>query len=101
MVTINIIPEKDNPDEVTYLWKGAQKLPLKGKCTEDNKISLSVSVGYQPTNIVQMLPPAAVTALTYHTSWCLIAIGTAHGLALFDYKTEMTAIQKCTLNTNG
>lgn len=100
VVTINIIPEKDNPDEVTYLWKGAQKLPLKGKCTEDNKISLSVSVGYQPTNIVQMLPPAAVTALTYHTSWCLIAIGTAHGLALFDYKTEMTAIQKCTLNTN-
>lgn len=96
-----MIPEKDNPDQVTYLWKGAQRLPLKGKKLEDNKISLSTPSGCRPTNIVQMLPPAAVTALAYHTKWYLVAIGTAHGLALYDYKTKTTTIQKCTLNTNG
>lgn len=99
--TINIIPEKDNPDEVTYMWKGSQRLGLKGKAEEKNKTTLSVPAGYQPSSIVQILPPAAITAVALNANWCLVAIGTAHGLALYDFKTETPILHKCTLNSNG
>lgn len=99
--TINIIPEKDNPDEVTYLWKGPQRLGLKGKTEEKNKISLSSPAGYQPFSIVQILPPAAVTAIAFSASWCLVAVGTVHGLALYDFKAEAPVFHRCTLNSNG
>lgn len=99
--TINIIPEKDNPDEVTYLWKGPQRLGLKGKTEEKNKITVSSPAGYQPFGIVQILPPAAVTAIALSASWSLVAVGTAHGLALYDFKSETPVFHRCTLNSNG
>lgn len=99
--TINIIPEKDNPDEVTYLWKGPQRLGLRGKTEEKTKITLSSPAGFQPFSIVQILPPAAITAIALSASWSLVAVGTAHGLALYDFKAEAPVFHRCTLNSNG
>jgi len=86
---------------VTYLWKGPQRLGLKGKTEEKNKITLSLAAGYQPDSIVQILPPAAVTAIALSANWYLIAVGTAHGLALYDFKAKTPVLHRCTLNSNG
>ncbi len=98
VTTINIIPE----NEINYHWKGPQRLGLKGKSeNEKSNVTLSLAAGYQPFSIVQILPPAAITAVALHAAWHLIAVGSPHGLALYDFKTELPVLHKCTLNPNG
>lgn len=84
------------------MWKGSQRLGLKGKSEkEKNQIILQFPSGYQPFCVLQVLPPAAITSIALHSGWHLVALGTAHGLVLYDFKMEMVTLHKCTLNSNG
>lgn len=57
--------------------------------------------GFQGTAILQLHPPAAITACVLQADWGLIAAGTAHGLALFDYLKNKPVMVKCTLDPSG
>lgn len=51
--------------------------------------------------MVQLVPPAAVTALGAQWEWGLVAAGTAHGLAVLDAIAAKPLLHKCTLNPHG
>lgn len=57
--------------------------------------------GFQANSILQLHPPAAITCCVLQADWGLVAAGTAHGLALYDYVKHKPVIVKCTLNPNG
>lgn len=97
--TINLIPETESFADIRQNWKGFQKLLLKGKVSKD-ETTLSLPSGFQPSCILQLLPPTPITALALHSAWHLIAVGTAYGLALYDYKTNSKILYKCTLNAS-
>lgn len=88
-VTMNIVNDRDG-----FVWKGHDHLPARTS-------SISFAVGFQPQSLLQLYPPAAVTALAIHSEWGLLAAGTAHGLAVFDYTRSKAVSVKCTLNPNG
>lgn len=88
-VTMNIVNDRDG-----FVWKGHDHLPPR-------TTNISFAVGFQPQSLLQLYPPAAVTALALHSEWGLLAAGTAHGLALFDYTRSKAVSVKCTLNPNG
>nr|CAG4641438.1 EOG090X00I4 [Eurycercus lamellatus] len=85
---VNIVSDRDN-----FVWKGHDKLPVR-------KGSSSFKPGFQPTSILQLHPPAAATALALHADWSVLAVGTAHGLALYDTIHHREVVAKCTLNPN-
>ncbi|XP_070527899.1 lethal(2) giant larvae protein homolog 1 isoform X4 [Cardiocondyla obscurior] len=87
-VTMNIVNDRDG-----FVWKGHDHLPPR-------TTSISFAVGFQPQSLLQLYPPAAVTALALHSEWGLLAVGTAHGLAVFDYTRSKAVSVKCTLNPN-
>lgn len=87
--TQNVVNDRDG-----FVWKGYDQLPAR-------TASISFAPGFQPHCLLQLYPPAAVTALAMHTEWGLLAVGTAHGLALFDYVRIKPVGVKCTLNPNG
>ncbi|XP_046587651.1 lethal(2) giant larvae protein homolog 1 isoform X2 [Neodiprion pinetum] len=87
-VTMNIVNDRDG-----FVWKGHDQLPARST-------SISFGVGFQPQSLLQLHPPAAITALALHSEWGLLAAGTAHGLAVFDYTRAKTVSVKCTLNPN-
>ncbi|XP_076386267.1 LLGL domain-containing protein l(2)gl isoform X9 [Megachile rotundata] len=87
-VTMNIVNDRDG-----FVWKGHDHLPVR-------TTSISFAVGFQPQSLLQLYPPAAVTALAIHSEWGLLAAGTAHGLAVFDYTRAKAVNVKCTLNPN-
>ena len=88
-VTMNVVNDRDG-----FVWKGHDQLPAR-------TASISFGVGFQPHCLLQLYPPAAVTALALHSEWGLIATGTAHGLAVFDCVRVKAVSVKCTLNPNG
>lgn len=63
--------------------------------------SIHQTRGFQANSILQLYPPAAVTCVVLRPDWGLLAAGTAHGLALFDYIRQKPVIVKCTLNPSG
>ncbi|CAG2248230.1 LLGL [Mytilus edulis] len=84
--TMNIVSDRDN-----FVWKGHEALkPRDGE--------VKYAAGFQPTAIIQLYPPAACTALAFHSEWQLMAAGTAHGFALFDYAQKKPVATRCTLN---
>ncbi|XP_034188381.1 LLGL domain-containing protein l(2)gl isoform X1 [Osmia lignaria lignaria] len=87
-ITMNIVNDRDG-----FVWKGHDHLPVR-------TTSISFAVGFQPQSLLQLYPPAAVTALAIHSEWGLLAAGTAHGLAVFDYTRAKAVTVKCTLNPN-
>ncbi|XP_076673089.1 LLGL domain-containing protein l(2)gl isoform X3 [Andrena cerasifolii] len=87
-VTMNIVNDRDG-----FVWKGHDHLPARTS-------SISFAVGFQPQSLLQLYPPAAATALAIHSEWGLLAAGTAHGLAVFDYTRSKAVNVKCTLNPN-
>ncbi|XP_011333953.2 lethal(2) giant larvae protein homolog 1 isoform X3 [Ooceraea biroi] len=87
-VTMNIVNDRDG-----FVWKGHDHLTPR-------TTSISHAVGFQPQSLLQLYPPAAVTALALHSEWGLLAAGTAHGLAVFDYTRAKAVSVKCTLNPN-
>ncbi|XP_044758533.1 lethal(2) giant larvae protein isoform X2 [Coccinella septempunctata] len=87
-VTMNIVSDRDG-----FVWKGHSQLTAK---TEE----VRQSRGFQCTSLLQLHPPAAVTCCVLQADWGLVAAGTAHGVALFDYVRREAVMVKCTLNPN-
>ncbi|ERE67711.1 putative lethal(2) giant larvae protein [Cricetulus griseus] len=80
-------------DREGFTWKGHERLsPHTGV--------LPWPAGFQPRMLVQCLPPAAVTAVTLHAEWSLVAFGTSHGFGLFDYQRKSPVLARCTLHPN-
>ncbi|XP_032178523.1 lethal(2) giant larvae protein homolog 1 isoform X3 [Mustela erminea] len=80
-------------DREGFTWKGHERLsPRTGP--------LPWPAGFQPRVLVQCLPPAAVTAVTLHAEWSLVAFGTSHGFGLFDYQRRSPVLARCTLHPN-
>ncbi|KAF0872574.1 L2GL1 protein, partial [Crocuta crocuta] len=78
-------------DREGFTWKGHERLsPRTGP--------LPWPAGFQPRVLVQCLPPAAVTAVTLHAEWSLVAFGTSHGFGLFDYQRKSPVLARCTLH---
>ncbi|KAK9707867.1 LLGL2 [Popillia japonica] len=83
---MNIVSDRDG-----FVWKGHDQLSPKTG-------SIHQTRGFQANSILQLYPPAAVTCVVLRPDWGLLAAGTAHGLALFDYIRQKPVIVKCTLN---
>ncbi|KAL1453315.1 hypothetical protein WDU94_007463 [Cyamophila willieti] len=74
IATMNIVSDRDS-----FVWKGHAKLGVKhavggasgGKDQQgpSKAVLKSVGAGYQPSALLQLHPPAAVTALILHTEW--------------------------------
>ncbi|XP_060999633.1 lethal(2) giant larvae protein homolog 1 isoform X6 [Dama dama] len=78
-------------DREGFTWKGHERLsPRLGP--------LPWPAGFQPRTLIQCLPPAAVTAVTLHAEWGLVAFGTSHGFGLFDYLRRSPVLARCTLH---
>lgn len=73
VVTMDLLQDREG-----FTWKGHDRLPEKSG-------SVVFAAGFQPTVLVQCMPPAAVTAVTLHAEWNLVVFGTSHGFGLFDY----------------
>lgn len=74
-------------DREGFTWKGHERLsPHTGL--------LPWPAGFQPRMLVQCLPPAAVTAVTLHAEWSLVAFGTSHGFGLFDYQRKSPVLAR-------
>ena len=50
---------------------------------------------------LQVSPPASVNSIGSCTEWGLLAVGTAHGLIIFDCAQSAVIFTKCTLNAQG
>ena len=58
-VTVNIVGDRDN-----FIWKGHEAInPKEG--------DVKYAAGFQPTCLMQLYPPAACTALSFHSEWQL------------------------------
>lgn len=86
--TMSIVGDKDGN---CFVWKGHEKLSLKNGL-------IKLEPGFQPQNIVQLVPPAAITAISAQPDWGLVAAGTAHGFGLFDFIQGMVVLTRCSLN---
>ena len=69
---MNIVSDRDS-----FVWKGHDKLTAKQSVSYRHP-------GYRAASILQLHPPAAVTAMHCHAEWSIVAAGTAHGLAIYD-----------------
>ncbi|XP_073945065.1 LOW QUALITY PROTEIN: LLGL domain-containing protein l(2)gl [Choristoneura fumiferana] len=85
-VSVNIVSDRDG-----FVWKGHDQLTLRPG-------ALTFPQGYQATSVVQLSPPAAVTALAAQWEWGVVAAGTAHGLCALDALQARALAHKCTLN---
>ena len=74
-----------------FIWKSHECLQLEQGL-------ITIQSGYQPKSIVQLNPPASVTALALNSEWSLFAAGTTHGFAIFSYDLNRSIAYKCTLN---
>ncbi|XP_030645694.1 lethal(2) giant larvae protein homolog 1 isoform X2 [Chanos chanos] len=88
VATVDLLQDREG-----FTWKGHDRLPPKTG-------SVAFAPGFQPVVLVQCMPPAAVTAVTLHAEWNLIAFGTSHGFGLFDYRRRSPVLARCTLHPN-
>ncbi|EMP35543.1 Lethal(2) giant larvae protein like protein 1 [Chelonia mydas] len=88
VATVDLLQDREG-----FTWKGHDRLTPKNG-------SLTFSAGFQPSVLVQCMPPAAVTAVTLHAEWNLVAFGTSHGFGLFDYYRRNPVLARCTLHPN-
>ncbi|XP_055338667.1 lethal(2) giant larvae protein homolog 1-like [Paramacrobiotus metropolitanus] len=84
-VTVNLVGDRDG-----FVWKGHSPLKLKTSVIKSES-------GFQPHTVVQIMPPAACTALTLQSEWQLFGAGTAHGFVLLDYNRWKAVVTRCTL----
>lgn len=95
VVLCNMVADKDG-----FVWKGHDPLAYKPKNNpnignRDGEDSFTVSA------LLQIKPPAAVTALALEAPSGVTAVGTAHGILLFDFLRKKVVMVKSTLNPNG
>ncbi|XP_076865265.1 lethal(2) giant larvae protein homolog 1 isoform X2 [Brachyhypopomus gauderio] len=88
LATVDLLQDREG-----FTWKGHDRLPPKSG-------SVLFPPGFQPIVLVQCMPPAAVTAVTLHAEWNLVAFGTSHGFGLFDYHRRSPVLARCTLHPN-
>ncbi|XP_033907510.1 lethal(2) giant larvae protein homolog 1-like [Acipenser ruthenus] len=88
MATLDLLQDREG-----FTWKGHDRLT-------PNNGPISFQPGFQPSILVQCMPPAAVTAVTLHPEWNLVAFGTSHGFGLFDYHRRNPVLARCTLHPN-
>lgn len=87
-VLLNFVGDRDS-----FVWKGHDPLQVRGA-------PLPPEAGFHPDLVLQLSPPAGVTALALRSKWGLIAAGTAHGFGVLDYVQKKVVVSKCTLNPN-
>ncbi|CAN7985436.1 unnamed protein product [Ixodes hexagonus] len=92
-ITLDVVQVNFVGDRDSFVWKGHD--PLQAKTTP-----VKCDGGFRPDLVVQLSPPAGVTALALQTKWGLIAAGTAHGFSVLDYVQKKAVASKCTLNPN-
>ena len=78
--------------ESHYVWKGHEPMALRSSGI------VKLTPGYQLHSLIQLYPPATVSALAMNTEWQLVAIGTSHGFALYDYLQNKDLLVRCTLD---
>uniref|UniRef100_A0A673ILY7 Lethal(2) giant larvae protein homolog 1-like n=1 Tax=Sinocyclocheilus rhinocerous TaxID=307959 RepID=A0A673ILY7_9TELE len=88
VATVDLLQDREG-----FTWKGHDRLPPRSG-------SVVFAPGFQLVVLVQCMPPAAVTAVTLHAEWNLIAFGTSHGFGLFDYHRRSPVLARCTLHPN-
>ncbi|XP_039632171.1 lethal(2) giant larvae protein homolog 1 [Polypterus senegalus] len=86
--TVDLLQDREG-----FTWKGHDRLAPKSN-------PVCFQPGFQPSILVQCMPPAAVTAVTLNAEWNLIAFGTSHGFGLFDYLRRSPVLARCTLHPN-
>lgn len=92
VTTMNLVSDRDG-----FVWKGHDQLKVRQQLLDD---TYHTEEGVQVLSVLQILPPAQVTCIAMETNWNLVAAGTAHGLALFDYLNQAPVLNRCTLNPN-
>lgn len=92
VVTMNLVGDRDG-----FVWKGHDQLKVRQSLLDD---TYHTEEGVQVLSVLQILPPAQITCVAIETNWNLVAAGTAHGLALFDYLNQAPVLNRCTLNPN-
>jgi lethal(2) giant larvae protein len=94
---IGVSPEVESH----FVWKGHEPLATRGQfngqLSNPNGV-LKLQSGYQLQKLIQLYPPATVSALTLNTDWQLIGMGTSHGFALYDYFHLRDLLIRCTLD---
>ncbi|XP_075755883.1 lethal(2) giant larvae protein homolog 1 isoform X4 [Pelodiscus sinensis] len=88
VATVDLLQDREG-----FTWKGHDRLTPKNG-------SIAFGPGFQPSVLVQCMPPAAVTAVTLHSEWNLVAFGTSHGFGLFDHYRRNPVLARCTLHPN-
>ena len=83
---VTLVTEKDG-----FQWKGHTALAVKA-------CDVKIPLGFQPSSILQLSPPASINSIGYCDEWKLMAAGTAHGLVVYDCLQNTTITAKCTLN---
>ena len=93
---IGVSPEVESH----FVWKGHEPLALRGRLSPNETISgaLKLTPGYQLSSLIQLYPPATVSALALNTDWQLVGMGTSHGFALFDFLQSRDLLIRCTLD---
>jgi len=81
-----IVTEKEG-----FTWKGHQPLIAK-------TASVKQDAGWQPKVVLQISPPASITALSLSEEWGVLGAGTAHGFVLLDYNFAHIISARSTLN---
>ncbi|GAB0093657.1 Lethal(2) giant larvae protein [Sergentomyia squamirostris] len=92
VTTMNLVSDRDG-----FVWKGHEQLKVRQQLLDD---TYTTDEGIQIVSVLQVLPPAGITAVTLESAWNLVAAGTGHGLVLFDYFNQHPVLHKCTLNPN-
>lgn len=92
-ITLDVVQVNFVGDRDSFVWKGHDPLQVKGT-------PVKCEGGFRPDLVVQLSPPAGVTALALQSKWGLIAAGTAHGFSVLDYVQKKAVASKCTLNPN-
>lgn len=85
-VLLNFVGDRDS-----FVWKGHDPLQVRSAVQPPE-------AGFHPDLVLQLSPPAGVTALALRSKWGLIAAGTAHGFGVLDYVQKKVVVSKCTLN---
>lgn len=82
-----IVTEKEG-----FTWKGHQ--PLASRASTASK----PEGGWHTQVVLQISPPASITALSIHREWGVLAAGTAHGFCLLDFAFGHVISARSTLN---
>ena len=89
VVKADLVTEKEG-----FTWKGHPPLNFQTK-------TLKLPSGFQPRSAIQITPPASINSIGFSSEWHLLAVGSAHGVVVFDTLQNVTVTAKCTLNAQG